>query len=658
MNLRTPSALALAAWLVPAPAPASSAQDHLGGAIYDVAGNPLARVQVMLGRAGSEVLFSQTESDGRYRFDGLMPGSYFLYASKIGYRAVLLPVNTVASTTLDLTLRLLGEPAPEGNGSSLPEDETWVLRVPARDVLRETGAAGLPVAPASAGEEAEAVDRRFRAEVQQWFSVPLGAPTSGSDLLDEGRNTAIHVDGRVAEAVGWSVEGGSQRTSAAFEEAPLRGVDAASHEVQVNVNVQPDAKNRVDISAWYDQDDQVYGVVGLDDDAGRRSQVWGYGASWSSRVGSSDVDLHLGYGVANLDALRATRLVGGPLADQQWSAVGAVSLSPGSGRALRLGMRASLSQHDSDATRLTLGPDPRVASSPVANGRRGWAVNLFGNESFEVSGPLAVDVGIDLHHLGYDQPVSFVLPQAGITYRPGRSDTLRAAVLMKLADGGGQPAGGADPPGGAASLGYLMAWERRLAGHLTVSLAAAVRPYAQERLASADYVAFDPATGQALFLSDGNATSREGSLQVETRFSIAQVSTGVRYGEARGSLISYLPNGIPSGALALDDVRFLTASVRTAFLPTGTRLSIDFQRIRNEHLWLGEVSLVPLTYTGLDVIVQQEIAPDAGRGEWSLLFGFEAARSAADEEEGAEQLARLGVPDDLRRLSTGVAVRF
>lgn len=656
-------ALLAAAAAIPPAVCGTPAETVLGGMVSDATGSPIDGVELLLGRAGASVLSAQSDPSGRYRFRGVVPGSYLLLATKVGYRATLAQVNTVTEGSLDLTLQLLGDPLPPGAATPpRPENESWALRLPARDVLRETGQEPILTTrgddPAGAGP---AASRRFNAEVQQWFSMALGAVESEGNPLDEGRATSFHLGGAATEAVAWSVDGGAARTAAAFDAGALRELDDENRRVLVNFNVDADAENRVDISAWYDQADRAYmPALEADELAGQRRRGWGYGARWSGRVGAtSDVDVHLGYRAANLDALDSRSFLaagGDPLEDQYWSALGAFTFSPGAGHQVRLGVQASFREHNSEDMRLAADPPLVAADSPIGTGLRGWSVNVFGKESYEIVGPLALDLGLDLHHLGFEQPVSYVLPQAGVTYRPGEADTVRAVVMAKFADGG-DPLG-AETGGETSRLGYMLAWDRQLGLDVAISIAAAIKPYAQERLLADEYVAFDPATRQPLFLSDGNATSREISLRLERRFGGFHAAGGVRYGEVEGTFLSALPNDLPVQRLGQDQARFVSTSLRTAYVPTGTRVAVDFQRVENDNLSLTEEAVAPLTYSSLEVVLQQQIAHHPGRGAWSLMVGYQELLNVSDGESGEEELAQLGVPAQLRQVRGGVSVRF
>lgn len=647
------------------------------GEILDLAGQPLAGVRVLLGRAGGDVFGVDTATDGSFSFPPLDPGRYLLVASKAGYQTSLRHIDAIAGGGLDLTLRLLGDTLPPGAGPPPPPpDAAWMLRLPARDVLREMQpvemVASGPSAVAGAPEGVAPVapipgPAGVGGAVEQWFSLALGGPTGEAAPLEDGRSTGVRLEGRHGDAVSWSVLGHTGRESAAFEGQPLTTLQDQSHQVQVSVNVAADRHNEFDVSAYFDQNDRNFDVAEEEDAASlaQRSRAWGYAAQWSGQVRGSDLDVQVGYGAANLEPAHGaapgdSSVV--PLEDQRWQALGAIAFSPGERHRLRLGMRAGVYQFDSADLRLTLGPGWSEAG-PVGLGQRGWSVNLFGRESYEISAPVALDFGFDFHHLGFDEPVSFLLPQAGVTYRPGEGQSLRALVMMKLddrhgsvAEAGGSVSAAGDAP--VRQVGYLLSWNGEFGGRLSLSVSGTVRPYAQERFVDDLDMAFDPIAGRSLFVSDGDASSREVALRLEKRFTAVEHSTGVRVGTIEGSLISYLPNDIPSQVMGYNEVRFVAGNLQTRFLRSGTRVRLDYQRVDNGNLHLGEGESAPLTYSELDVVVEQKIFSPPGRGDWRLLIGYEEILNTSSSEGASLELARLGVADQLRRVNGGVSINF
>ena len=657
-------------------APMGAPTAEVQGAILDLAGSPVGGVRVLLGRSGSEVVAAVTEGDGRFVFPPVDPGRYLLIASKLGYQTTLRRIDTAAAPAVDLTLRLLGEALPPGSERPVPADAAWMLRLPARDILRslEPSIAGadpsLPEPAPAPGSVARGSSTAVRprsqvdGEIQQWFSLALGRQPGETAPIEDGRSTEVYVAGRYGEALTWSIAGQTGREAAAFEEGPLTGVADETHQVLMNVNLAADPHNRVDLVAYFDQNDHQFNssaALPESEPSARRNRAWGYNAGWKGQVGESSLDVHLEYGAADLTGANPSGWE--PVQDQRWGASGAIAFSPAARHRLRVGMRADVYQFESDELRLPLGPE-WSAVSPVALGERGWSVNVFGRESYELLAPLDLDFGFDLHHVGFEQPVSFLLPQAGVTYRPASGQTVRALVMVKLDDqqADGLAAGGGltpDEPGGAAQrMGYLLSWSGQFDGRVSLEISGAIRPYAQERLVDEADLGSPVGGRHSLFISDGSASSRELSARVQKDVGRVRHSTGISAGRIEGSLLAYAPSSTSPQALGTSAVEFLGAYLSTQVLPTGTQVRLEYQRVESNHLTGLAGSAVEVTYSGVDVVVQQRIFAKPGHGDWRLLVGYEAILNSSADDAGAVELARVGVAGDLRRVNGGVSISF
>jgi hypothetical protein len=645
------------------------------GAILDLAGAPVGGVRVLLGRTGSEVAAAVTEGDGHFSFPPVDPGRYLLIASKLGYQTTLRRIDTLAAPGVDLTLRLLGDAIPPGPDRPVPADAAWMLRLPARDILREAeptitvagSPAGDPGPDAASVGHGSAAGTRPRSqvdgEIQQWFSMPLGTEPGETAPIEDGRSTEVYVAGRYGAALNWSIEGQTGREAATFGEGPLRVVADETHQLQMNLNLAADARNHVDLAAYFDQNDHRFNLEDAIPEAeptAQRNRAWGYDAGWKGQVGESSLDVHLDYGAADLTPVGVSEWE--RLQDQRWGASGAISFSPAARHRLRAGMRADIYQFESEELRLPLGPE-WSAVSPAALGQRGWSVNLFGRESYEVVGPLDLEVGFDLHHVGFEHPTSFLLPQAGVTYRPAPGQMVRALVMFKLDDrdqGVATGLGGAseEPESAAQRMGYLVSWSGQFEGRVQLEISGAIRPYAQERLVDEADLGAPVGGRHSLFISDGSASSREISARVQKDVGRVRHSTGVSAGRIEGSLLTYAPSSTSPQSLGFSEVEFVGAHHSTQVIPTGTQVRLEYQHVESSHQPGIQGSPVDATYSGLDLVVEQRVYSTPGRGDWRLLVGYEAILNSSADAAGAVELARLGVADDLRRVNGGVSISF
>jgi hypothetical protein len=370
--------------------------------------------------------------------------------------------------------------------------------------------------------------------------------------------------------------------------------------------------------------------------------------------------VHVDYGAADLTPVGVTGWE--PLQDQRWGASGAIAFSPAARHRIRVGIRADIYQFESDELRLPLGPE-WSAVTPVALGNRGWSANLFGRESYQISGPLDLDVGFDLHHVGFENPTSFLLPQAGVTYRLGPGQTLRALVMLKLDDRDEEAAVAANgaelqPETAEQRLGYILSWSGQFEGRVQLEISGAIRPYAQERLVDEADLGSPVGGRHSLFISDGSASSREISARLQKDVGRVRHSTGISLGRIAGSLLAYAPSSTVPQSLGPSEVEFVGAHMSTQVLPSGTQVRLEYQRVASDHLPGALGDAVDVTYSGLDLVVEQRVYSTPGRGDWRLLVGYEAILNSSGDAAGDVALARIGVADDLRRVNGGVSISF
>ena len=657
--------------VVVALASAAYAQTPAGlrGRIVDGAGSPVEGVQVFLGRTGEEIVSVLSDRDGRFLFEGIRPGGYTLLAIKDGYQAAFSRVNTVVQHSLDLTLNLLGETV-DGTRDQEPRrtDAGWMLRLPRRDLLREVERDAVPVASReSEGAEelpaartgARPVQGRpgFQAEIRQWYSMAWRGELA-DDTPDDGTVTQVALSGQRGDSLVWAVAGELQRSSLELEDNALSSHDASSQQLQFNVDLAPNPRNQVGISAYFDQSDLSYALADFGGAEGRDTQMWGYDAAWSTRLGAeSDLDLQVGYGAARADGagMNAGEDGGLGLSDQRWRARGAVTFTPAAGHRLQLGMRAHVFDFDSEDVRLTLGPQLAM-DGLMGTGRQGWTVSLYGRDTFDVASRLALDVGFDYHHIGFEEVAFLLVPQAGVTYRPTPGQTVRALVTVNVRERLGGPEPEAETFEPRSRVGYLVSWERESARNLSLAVAAAIRPFTQEMAAAGPV--FAPTRGGIVFASDGNASSRELSFRVEKRMRVVHSATGMRVGDMEGRLLSYVPGDIPSQSLGYNLARFVSTTVDTVIVPTGTNIGLTFHWVDNDNLRLGPDVAGPVTFQSLDMMVQQQLQMVPGRAQWKVLLAYREILNQAESVGESDELTRIGVADQLRRVSGGVSVSF
>jgi len=640
-------------WLI-VPSSALWAAPGLQGTVVDVAGLPLAQVQIFLGRPEQTVRISSTDDHGVYRFSDVVPASYTLLAMKSGYAASFSRVDTVLRSSMDLTLRVLGEPATKPfDPASQPRDRAWMLRHPARDLLRELDrpdALTLPAGPAGA----QPVAAPLSAELRQWVSLAgdMKGPADGTQ-------TEVEFARGQEEKVAWSARGYLERAQLEFSQQDLSRRKTEAAQLTMGLQLRPDARNQVDLRAFLGREDLQFALAdpAAAEDGSREGRIWGYDAGWRKQLaGGSDLDLQAGYGSAQAQG----NALGSPeqeLSESRWHAVGSFRFAPVARHEVQVGIRADGYQFDSAAQRLTYAAELAPASL-VGTGKDGWALSVYGRDTFALSEPVNLELGMDYDRLGFEDGLSYFTPRAGVSYRPAPGQTVRAMVMMQFADSSApvRQDPWLDDPDSSHQMGYMLVWEHNTRQDLSYAVAAAVGPFTGEsNIEGATFSLSEH--GGALFGTDGNATTRELSFRVEKRYRVLQGATGVRIGQVEGNLVSYMAGDIPTQRLGSNEARFVSTMLQTSFVPSGTHIQIGFQWVENDRLQLGASGAMPVTYSSLDMQIQQDLSMLPGRADWMVLLGYQGVQNRANRK-GEIGLARLGVAEESHRVSGGVAVSF
>jgi len=622
----------------------------LQGTVVDVSGLPLAQVQIFLGRPQQQMRVSSTDAQGVYRFLDVTPASYTLLAMKSGYVASFSRVDTLVSSSMDLTLRVLGEPAAQPvDLAKQPQDRSWMLRQPARDLLREVQRPDALSLPAYSAE-VEPVAAPFLAEVRQWVS--MGA-------AQDGTRTEIDVSRSQGESLAWGISGFLERGKSEFSRQDLRHREAEAGRLQVDVALRPGSAQQIDLFAFVGREDLHFTPTDPEfaAEGSRVGRFGGYGAGWQRTLtDGSNLELQAGYGFAqaqgNALGTRETEL-----SESRWYALGSFRFSPAARHEVEVGIRADGYQFASVAQRLTYAAELAPASL-VGTGQDGWAVSLFGQDTFALSEPLDLELGLDYRSLGFEESLSYFTPKAGVSYRPAAGQTVRAVVMMQFA--GSSASGRQDPwldePDSSPQMGYMLVWEHTTQQDLSYAVAAVVRPFTGERRFEGDAFPFS-GMGGALFGTDGNASTRELSFRLQKRYRLLQGWTGLRVGQVEGNLLSYMPGDIPTQRLASSEVRFVSTTLQTSILSWGTHIQVGFHWAENDGLQLGGDHVMPVTYSSLDMQIQQDLSMVPGRADWKVLLGYQGVQSRASRQ-GEVGLARLGVAEESHRVSGGFAVSF
>ncbi len=641
---------------------ADPAESAVTGTVVDRAGKGLAEVQVFLlalnrhdGPPAAEVT---TATNGRYRVKDLEPGVYRVAAVKEGYLTTFRRVDTMIRKTVDLVLHPL--PSVTEIDEPIPDNDAWTLRLPRRNVLREEGPQTLVAenteeasAPPPSSTRVDSVD----GSVEQIFAVTAGggsarvADLSGTEtrvslsaaLRDRGR---ISVRGRrdnFLQASSGTDNGSAEHNNTAFE---------------LDVAYDTTLDSTLGVRAFFARNDLDLTMAR----ANHHAQSWGYGANWSKQIDPvSRVEVSVDYtdtalslpvglaggfnqGVEGRSAEFNNRMMGAETSYEH---------SPSPNHQLRVGMRAQMLYLPMPAAR-TAG----LGAFSGAPGGTGWSVRLDAEDAWSVSGPLTVVYGVAYHQNLQEADWSVVVPRAGAVWS-ARWFKIKAMVsyhtegrdlgALDVADIAVQPIENENLVGYDLAIDAPLPWGLRAVGATS---------YAPVQYGFAGYELGHQGAGyRPIYLTDGNAGTRESSLLLERQFGPTNAWIQVSRGRAEGSLAQVPAFETP--VLLLSERRLTYAAGRfgARYAPWGTEFRAEFQEVEDQTAAAPTAPVLPVQkYVELRVI-QDLLWLDTAGATWRILVAARSASSGdmteslVDSEEGVSSLYN-------RQLSAGVSVIF
>lgn len=661
------------------PAVAANATfSQLGGRVQDSSGGLIEGAVVIIssGRMTGEVRTSITTADGSYRFTGLAPGIYQLMVVKAGYLSVGGRANTLLRSTLDFVLR-----PRTGNDPEVADDLDWVLRLPPRDILRDlesarpddtvqsasTWAAEGPVVDAVRAEPASSAPAQLElplaGEVQQWFTSesPLDSG-DGAGIDSSGSRTALRLAMRVGERIDLEVEGERGRAdSSATVDQTYAGLTSSDDSVGLAVGYDIDGASRLNMQAAYGRDSlqlagEPTGLYGLPQ--GERVTR---SASTSWRTVMNDggsVDVSALYMDSVDRAADFTEASGEPDAvNRLWRAGGEYRKSLGEDHQVSVGFRARMLQLGESEDRALAVSRPISPVSLAGPLPAGWGLHLHGAEQWTITPMIALNTGLDYHRSLSYREAQHLIPQAGVTVSPLPSTRVRASMsyLIDSYSGAGSSAVPPSPVSRDRRVGYEVEVEQRLGRRTELTVGASSEPIAYQY--ADETPALPSLEDRPIYVSDGQAESREVAVELTRRFRRLSASVGAVWGRVAGYYAVSLP-GEPLLDLHRGEMRYVVTSVTARTDDSGTEIRIELRSL-DESL-PGADSLVPSDLSRLTVFLAQDLPfIRIGETRWRFMLSAENNLGVVSHEAGDEGLpfrSRYSLAQN--RLSGGVSVQF
>ncbi|MDX1387704.1 MAG: carboxypeptidase-like regulatory domain-containing protein [Acidobacteriota bacterium] len=639
---------------------ADSAESAVTGTVVDGAGLGLAEVQVFVlaldrsdARPAAEVT---TAANGRYRIKDLEPGVYRVAAVKEGYLTTFRRVDTMIRKTVDLVLHPL--PSVTELEEPLPDNDAWTLRLPRRNVLREKSPETVVAenteeasAPPPSSTQVDLVD----GSVEQMFAVTAGgssarvADLSGTEtrvslsaaLRDRGR---IAVRGRrdnFLQGASGTDNGSAEHSNTAFE---------------LDVAYDTSLDSTLGVRAFFARNDLDLTTARAD----QRAQAWGYDANWSKQIDPvSRVEVSVDYtdtalalpdgiggfhdGVEGGSAEFNNRMMGAETSYQH---------SPSPNHQLRVGMRAQMLYLPMPAAR-TAG----LGGFSGGPGGAGWSVRLDAEDAWSVNGPLTVVYGVAYHQSLREADWSAVVPRAGAVWS-ARWFKIKAMVsyhtqgrdpgALNTADIVVQPIENENLVGYDVAIDAPLPWGLRAVG--TTSYAPVQYGFAGYELGQ------QGASYRPIYLTDGNAGTRESSLLLERQFGPTNAWIQVSRGRAEGSLAQVPAFETPVHFLSERSLTYAAGRFGARYGPWGTELRAEFQQVEDQTAAVASPVLPVQKYVELR-IVQDLLWLDSAGATWRVLVAARSASSGDMTETLVDESERVSSLRN-RQLSAGVSVIF
>lgn len=584
---------------VPRPALTGTVRTALGTVLDDV------EVLVLRERGPEPVAVVRTDGGGQFLVADLPIGIYRVVAVKDGYTTWLGRVSIALRTTLDLVLQpVVVDPTV---------DPDWVLRVPDRSLLRETGAVAvldLHDGDDVSGKGGQTValmesNRVVQGEVDHLFAFGADA-VQGPRTHTEGGETRLRLTSHPGERARVRFEGRREELDAASRRQ--------ASDLQLDASYDTSLEGRLLLKAFYATRQTVLVA------APPTSRTWGYEAAWSRQI---DPSSRLAFEIAYLDA-GATAAGAGvdvPFASRALGASTRFERRFADRHQVRLGLRTRSA--DLSALRLVSADAPGGPEGVSLLGGvpdpLGWGVRLDADDAVSLSTPLTLVYG-----LGYEADVAGARPALFVQ---------RAGVVWSAADLR------VDLRVSHHALGNeledTLGWE----ASIEVPLVAGLRLEGRAAAAPVQEDDFDGPQGGRLFeraayLTDGLASTREERLTLQHQARHTRAFVEMARGTVDGRLAAVRPADLSVGALDDRHLDFVAGRLGVRVVPTGTELAAEYRKVLVETPG-GMLAGSPAEGQYVEVRIAQDLVRLASRGAaWRLLLAARASQDGTDDVEG------------------------
>jgi hypothetical protein len=644
--------------LILSPAPASAADGGVfSGSVTDALGNIIEDVEVLavtMTAGTSPAAAVRSDRAGRFRFESLAPGTYRLVALKQGYLTFIGSVNTRAQSWVEVILR----PAPgSASGPAIPDDTSWVLRLPRRSMLHDiddslpAGTAGSsaqePVERSLLGDQLHMrVDQIFAAGANLWSNDP-------SEPRMQGIETKLDIASAIGERGRLNLTG----SRASYESAlaagdPASTANSAAAALLVGLSYDTGPDSRLAVQAFFSDQDirmQTDAGVALPQPVQRQLRSWGYDAGWSKQLDAiSHLELQFDYQDRSLQMPESSQTA----SDRAIGAAGSYVTMPVVDHQIEVDFMAQLLDT----------PDPGLFMhggelNRPRYGVSGLSIGLDASDTWVISGPFALLYGVGYKHALTSRDTSLIVPRVGGSWSFDRF-VMRLLISHHQVTqwGGGQPAASELPFRPQREIGYEAEIELPLLAGIRLTGASSYAPL------DMTFPAYDrgsaDAASQPVYFTDGNAAVEQRSLLLVSERWGSRIRLEFGAGRVNGSSAPALPYEQTFFMLADRHLRYRTGKLGIHIPSSGTDLLVDWRRVMTAAPAPGAIAAESVQRS-LELQIAQDLVRLRALGSWRFLM---ALRKGTLETGDDEDLLMAGNP--LRRdpavhqVSAGLSVLF
>jgi len=636
--------------------PTSAAEPGFAGAVKDSAGAFLAGVEILLIAPSTSsdplhpVATVRSDAEGRFLIASLEKGAYQIAAVKRGYRTYIGQVNT----RIDQWIQLVMYPQArlEEAGFPAPDDDAWSLRLPRRNILRETEAV-LPEFELVAAPRPGLSDLPVSLKVDQLFKVATDlrrAPRD--DSVVQGIETRLNVAVPLGTRGSASAQGSRERlkNSRFFDgSAPtVRDRDRLSarfsYDPSIDTRIQVEAEYAGGSVRWAAEDALA---PALDHDLESWRGAFGFEQQLGART---HLLLALDYAHADLSV---------PVGQAaQVSGLASSSTNrgfTGSGSLARIGERGRRLELDFDVGHLDLSAAGLYATSDREmlrfSGLPGWSGGFRARETWDLAQRFSLIYGLGYRHVVRDADASLWTPHLGgqLKFEPLQLEWIATYYGSDDWDANLRP--------GAVrrshrTLGYEALIQIPLARNLVLSGAVESRPMTADRRQGGDLV---PIGGPG-YVTDGNAALARNRVTLKRETPTLMLFAEVSRTAVVGSVAAMLAYDLPFQEIADRDLDYNSGRLGLRFVPQGTLVTLDLREVRESRKAMPDADSAQRQF---EVTLVQDLLQRDDLGHWRFLMRLSMADWTSGDPGDLRQIAsadRLDATDG--RLSAGLSLEF